>query len=368
MRVALMLESDGPGGAETMLLVLAQELRALGLEVVPVGPRQGIGWLAEEFRRLGFEPETFHLRGALDPVGALTLARTLRRREVDVIHSHEFTMAVYGGLVARLLRRPHVITMHGGTYFAGAGRRRMALRWAMRHARCTVGVSSDTARRLESLLGLPDATVQVIPNGRRLARGSGSRVRGELGLSEGQPLVVCVGNLYPVKGHEFLVRALAELVGAGQDQGVVVAIAGRGDEGLAALGALATNLGLGDRVRLLGHRDDVADLLDAADVFAMPSLSEGLPLAILEAMAAGTPILASEVGGIPEAVRNEEEGLLVPPGDPEALARELARLLENADMRRELGERAQRRAARISSPEGMAAAYAELYRDPGSGP
>ncbi len=362
MNVALMLESDGPGGAETMLLVLAEELRSLGHGVIPVGPRHGEGWLAHEFRARGFQPETFHLRAAVDPMGALSLTRRLRARRVDVIHSHEFTMAVYGALAARLLRLPHVITMHGSTYFADARRRRTALRWAMRQAHATVGISQDTARRMEDLLDLPGDAVRVVPNGRRLTQGDGSRVRAEMGLPDEALLVVCIGSLYPVKGHAYLIQALAELIRSGRDRGATLAIAGREGGSKASIESLISTLGLEDRVRLLGHRADVADLLDAADVFAMPSLSEGLPLALLEAMASGSAILASGVGGIPEAVRHETDGLLVPAGDAAALASGLSRLLADPTLGSELGRNARERAREAFSPEAMATAYVTLYQ------
>ena len=136
--------------------------------------------------------------------------------------------------------------------------------------------------------------------------------------------MVAVGNLYPVKDHATLLRALARLPAAR------VAIAGRGDQE-EPLRRLAAELGLSDRVHLLGLRDDVETVFAAADVFVQPSLSEGLPLAVLEAMANGLPVVATRVGGIPEAVVDGKTGLLVPPGDPAALAAALAAVLDADD-------------------------------------
>jgi glycosyltransferase involved in cell wall biosynthesis len=356
--VALMIESDGPGGAERMLLQLAGELRRRGHTVVPVGPAVGCGWLAAECRARGFEPEGFTLRFPFDPGCVASLLKIFRRRGVRVVHSHEFTMAVFGAAAARMLGLPHVITMHGGLGFAERWRRRVAFRWAARRGRATVAVSRAGAAALATRLRLSPEALIVIPNGIRPEPPSGADIRGELGLTPGTLLLIAIGNLYAVKGHDVLLRALAE--GGDALPPWHLAIAGRGEE-QGRLRALGAELGLGDRLSLLGYRADVADLLGAADVFVMPSRSEGLPLALLEAMFAARPIVVSAVGGIPEVVRNGEEALLVPPGDVQALAEVLGRLLPDADLRRRLGERARATAEASHGVEAMADAYERLY-------
>ena len=121
-RIALPLESDGPGGAETMLIQFAEELRRRGHHVMPVNPAAGCGWLGGEFRRRGFTPATFELHRALDPGTVRGLVRLFRSERIDLVHSHEFTMAVYGALAARWLGIPHVITMHGSQSMLKAAR------------------------------------------------------------------------------------------------------------------------------------------------------------------------------------------------------------------------------------------------------
>ena len=112
LAVALMLESDAPGGAECMLLLLAEQLRARGHSVCPVGPNIGSGWLAAEFRKKDFVPETYSLRRMLDLGCVRQLAGLLRRRKIDIVHSHEFTMALYGAAASKAARIPQVVTMH----------------------------------------------------------------------------------------------------------------------------------------------------------------------------------------------------------------------------------------------------------------
>jgi glycosyltransferase involved in cell wall biosynthesis len=356
--IAQMLESDGPGGAEMVMLRLALALRDRGHTIVPVGPATGCGWLAEQFAQRGFEPETFLLRRPLDLRCARDMAGMLSRRGVDVIHSHEFTMAVYGAATARWLRRPHVIAMHGNQTTTTRWRRRVLLRAAFRHSDTVVAVSQDTKRFLDARLGLAADAIRVVANGVPTPVGDRARVRGELRLGPDELLIVATGSLVPRKGHSVLIKALAAQADGPTWQ---LAIAGNGPE-RAALKDLSHALGIGARVHLLGHRDDIGDVLAAADVFAMPSLWEGLPLALLEAMAAGKPIVASATSGIPEAITADVEGLLVPPGDVEALGVALQQLRSAPALRSHLAAHAVSRARAVFSIDAMTDNYERLYR------
>jgi glycosyltransferase involved in cell wall biosynthesis len=346
-----------------MLLNLGEELRRRGHEVLPVGPADKSGWLAAQFRERGFAPESYLLRRALDPACARQITGILRSNGIHVAHSHEFGMGVYGAVAARRTGSRHIITMHGGRYYAERGRRRAALRWAARRSAALVAVSEATARDLRSTLRLPDHEVKVVLNGIPFRDGNRPTLRKELGLAANDLLIVAVGNLYPVKGHAVLLRALGELQrsGAATDAPWRLAIAGRGEEE-ERLRALAVEHGIADRVTLLGFRKDVPDILAAADVFVMPSLSEGLPLALVEAMAAGLPVVVSDVGGVPEVAVAGREAILVPPGDPARLAEGLATLLRDAGARSAMGQAARERAVRDFSVSTMCEAYERLYR------
>lgn len=360
--LAMMLESDGPGGAEVLLLQLSEELRGRGCTIVPVLPAVGVGWLGARFAEKGFEVETFSIRGPLDPACLWGLARTLRRKKVDLVHSHEFTMSVYGAAAAKLVRRPHVLTMHAKQGMTDHLRRRLALRWAFRNSVRAVAVSDDTRTHLESELGLAPAAITTVRNGIPLRTGARERLRSELGLAPDCILLLAVGNLQPRKGHRVLLRALAAIRAHRPELPWHLAIAGRGQEA-ASLAAFAADAGLADRVALLGHREDVPDLHAAADVFVMPSLWEGLPLALLEAMAAGTAVVASAVSGIPEAVTFGVHGLLVPPGDDKGLEQALEIVLTDHQLRRQLGAAARRRARSEFTLTRMADDYQRIYED-----
>ena len=360
-RIALFGETGGAGGAERMMVVLGDELLRRGHEVIPVLPTGRNPWMVDQFTERGAPPEMFTAReGSADLKCLVQMIGILRRRRVQVAHTHEFFTSVYGGAAARLTRTPHIITMHGGRYYASSRHRRAALRWSARGSQAVVGVSASTATELAERLRLPPKKVHVVHNGVRPERGIRDPVRRELGLSDDETLVVAVGNLYPVKAHIVLLRALASIGTGPTSPRWHVAIAGRGEEeGL--LRAYAAERVIEDRVHILGYRADIANILAAADIYAMPSLSEGLPMALIEAMFAERPVIASRVGGIPEVITDGLEGLLVEPGDADALAAGLTRLFAEPALRARMAAAGNRRAYDRFSVERMVDAYERLY-------
>lgn len=369
LTVAQMLESDGPGGAEMVVLQLAEELRERGHTVIHVGPAHGLGWLGDKFRAAGIATTTFREGRPPDLRLVRHLSRILREQRVDVVHSHEFSCSVYGAAAARVMRAPHVITMHGNSTMTHALRRRVAVRWAFRNSAANVAVSHATKRQLDLDLGLAPAALEVVHNGVPIRTGDPEPVRRELGVREGEVLILAVGNLDPRKGHIFLLEALAQLDAEGSAIPWRLAIAGgRGGPERPRLEAFAADRGFADRVHILGQREDIPSLQAAADIFVMPSLWEGLPLALLEAMFGGTAIVASEISGIPEAIVHDEHGLLTPPGDSRALAAALRKLLAEPPERVRLATAARARAEREFSVRAMADRYEKLYRAGSLGP
>ena len=342
-----------------MLASVATALQAAGHENLVITPAVGEGWLARELSGTGVRVEPFRLDRPFSRTFARWLTETLRRHQIEIAHSHEFTMAVYGAWAARRARIPHLITMHGSRYYAGRLQRRIAMRLAGRFSEAVVGVSHSLSRHLARDLWLGPARVVTIPNGvRPPAAGQPSRLREELRLTNGDQLVVAVGNVYPVKGHSFLLTALS-LLGARFPR-LHVAIAGRGELEV-ALQRRAAELQLEHRFHLLGLRSDVANVLAAADVFVLPSLSEGVPLALLEAMLAGRPVIASAVGDVPQVLDGGRAGVLVPPADAGAIAAALADLLSNPGKAHALGEAARTRASAAYTFDVMMHEYLRLY-------
>ena len=360
LRIAHLIESDGPGGAERVVAGLATSLQAAGSENVVFLPADGEGWLARELEGSGVAIEYFKIDRPLSLACARGLVRAFRRHRFDVAHSHEFSMAIYGGWAAWCTGVPHVITMHGGRYYNDRLRRRLAMRAAIAASDRVVAVSESLADAISNDLGVARSKVAMLSNGVRHAELGVATLRQELSLSPDDRLVVAVGNLYPVKGHLHAIDALARL--ADRHPSVHLAISGRGElEG--ALLARAREQGLERRVHLLGLRSDVPAVLAAADLFVLPSLSEGLPLALLEAMFAGCPIVATDVGQVRVALANGTAGILVEPGNPKALAAGLDRLLSDPAEARRLGAVAALHAAGEYDLSRMVQRYAGVYRD-----
>jgi glycosyltransferase involved in cell wall biosynthesis len=209
---------------------------------------------------------------------------------------------------------------------------------------------SEAQRRTYEKIGVAAERMSTVPNGIR-PRGPGagrSAARAALGLDPDQPVVLTVGRLTVMKGHRYLLDAVPGLARLVPDVAVVVLGTGHLQ---AELAAQAEALGVADRVHLAGHRPDARMLLDAADVFVLPSRHEGMPLVLLEAMDAGLPVVATRVIGSEEVVVDGETGLLVRPRDPAALEAALARLLADDDLRERYG-----RAGRARFVEGFTSA------------
>ena len=362
LRIAMMLESDGPGGAEMMVFRLSEELRSRGHTIVPVGPANGIGWLGDLFRGAGVSPEVFRIRRPIDPECVRGLVQLFRKHRIDAVHSHEFTMAVYGAASARLLGLPQVITMHGGLTVCKALRRRIALRWAIRNSDHTVMVAHATQRQFATELGLDESRFTVVPNGVPARPGDPARARLEFGIGAGDCVLLAVGTLERHKGHRVLLEALARLEGRGlRSPWKLIIAGGRGGDQHDSLLEYVRDEGFDDRVHIVTNRNDIPDLLALADIYVMPSLWEGLPMALLEAMIAGKAIVASATSGIPEAIVDGRDGLLVHPGDVGALADALRLLLTDPERRANLGDRAAARARQEFTVQVMAERYEMLY-------
>lgn len=348
-----------------MVFRLAEELRERGHTVIPVLPRDGVGWLGGLFRGAGTTPETFWLKRPIDPSAVGRLQEIFARHRIDVVHSHEFTMGVYGAAAAKRLGIPHVLTLHGSTTMNKAMRRRIAVRWAMRQSTHTVAVSRATQQQLVDELSVPASAFTVILNGVPVTAGNPDRVRREFGCEDGDVVLLAVGNLDVRKNHRMLLEALVRL----RQEGLAVPwrliiAGGRGGDEHEYLLEYIRSQSLGDRVHIAIGRNDISDLQALADIFVMPSLWEGLPMAMLEAMVAGNAVVASATAGIPEAIVDGREGILVEPGNLDALTTALRTVLTDSNRRRELGAAALKRAHREFTVQVMAANYLATYGHP----
>jgi len=353
------------GGSERQFI---ERLRAHPAGFTPiVACLELSGGNLDDFLSLGLPPpEIFDLRGSLLKPNTLVqvarLARLIRARGVRLVHANEFISNFVAFLAARAARVPVIVNrVDLGHLRDGFGaRHRTVEKWMSRHADA-VCANADGVRRvcIEEEGSAPERTF-VVRNGLDLQRFDALAARPLQGpLPAGRPLVAVVANLWPVKGHRTLLEAIAR-VHAHRPE-ARFALVGDGPE-RSFLERRIADLHLEGVVELLGTRYDVPAILSRAEAACLPSQAEGLPNAIMEAMAASLPVVATDVGGTPELVLPGETGFLAPSGDPVRLADALLAVLADPEEARQMGARGRRLVAGAYSLDLLAAAHGAMYR------
>lgn len=281
-------------------------------------------------------------------------------READVVHAHMFGSNAWAAVLGSLTRVPAIVAHEHTWEFRGRPLRRLVDRHVIgRLADVFVAVSEEDRRRMVEIEGIPADVVRVIPNGiPPVPPADPAEARRLLGVPAGTPLVGAVGALRPQKAFHVLIEAAALLRRAHPD--ARVAIVGGGPL-LDELRERVAALGLSETVAILGERTGVPRLLPGFDVAVSCSDFEGSPLAVLEYMQAGRPIVATRVGGVSDLIEDGAHGLLVPPGDPAALAEAVGGLLSNPGRAAEMGRRARERQRAEFSMEAMVRRLEALY-------
>jgi glycosyltransferase involved in cell wall biosynthesis len=354
----------GLGGAERIaeeLCVLADPDRFRRSLCVtrPTAHVPGFEASLARLRDAGVDVVFLERRNRFDLRPLRRLVRVVRDLGVDVIHAHKFGSNVWAALLGHALGVPVVVAHEHTWSFEGQRARRLADRHLVaRFSDAVIAVSEADRARMVADVGMPADRVVLIHNGIAEPEGGNENaVRRELDLAPGAPVLLQTATLRPQKAVEVMIGAMAPLRRVHPD--VRLLVAGQGD--VDRLQGLAAAEGVADAVSLLGPRRDVTDLLAAANVGVLSSDFEGMPLAVLEYMAAGLPVVATGVGGLPEIVREGETGFLVAPRDPAALAERISRLLADPALAREMGERGRRRQQEQFSSEVMVAAVTGLY-------
>jgi glycosyltransferase involved in cell wall biosynthesis len=341
----------GAGGAERQTRSLMLALRERGDEVALLTVARE-GDLAAELRARGVRVQCARLRFRADPAGWRRALRAARSFDPQVVGSRWVCAEVVGQVVSRWLRVPHVTVEHAGPGLDLRPYQRALVRLVARSVNRAVAVSSAQIPTLRSL-GFAEGRIRVIPNGVAL-NGMNASAREELGLARDDFVAVLAAALRPEKQVPLFVRAVARA--AADEPRIRGLVAGEGSERTAVEREVERTNGA---VRLLGRREDVPALLEAADVVCLSSAAEAAPLVLVEAMAAGRPVLATRVGGVAELVG--DDGLLVPPGDEGAFSSALVSLARDPALARRLGDMGRTRFRERFTLDRMAAAYDELF-------
>ena len=373
VRILFVLHNVGHGGSERLVHRIIHGLGPSRLDFAVVGLASD-GATADAMRREGVRLHALGHTGGMNLGLALKLRKLIRQERPDLINTHHLAPLLYARLASwSLVRRPPLIhTVHVlpevHREHGSMSRKAVALyHLLLKQANHVVCVSQAERERLRKVPGLPPSGVTAVPNGIDIGAyrpmPPSAELRSELGIPAGVSIITNVGAFRAQKNQTGLVEAFRRIVARRQDV-VLLLVGGPVADGSAlrdAEQAVASH-GLANHVRFLGARPDVPQILALTDIYVQPSLYEGLPLSVLEAMAMQRAVVATDVGGNNELVRDGRTGLLVPPGDPQAICDAVLRLLDNPSLRASLGLAARDLVSKGYSESCMIDRYEMLYR------
>lgn len=370
MNVLQLISSRGLFGAENMLLELSKGLKSLGDSVtlgVFSNRHAGAGGALEltgAAGAVGIRSEVFECSSRVDFATIRKIRSFIKENSIDVVHSHGYKSNIYAYLACTKTGARLVTTCHNWINASS----KMSLytrldKFFLKRFDAVAAVSDDVARQaLEA--GVKPEKLRIIGNGIsiekfRVSGGAREKTRRALGVPAGASVIGTVGRLSPEKGYDLLLKAAREVCGKKDDCFFV--IAGDGPQ-RQPLEELSRELGTDKRVVFAGKRTDIPEVLSAMDLFVLSSLTEGQPMALLEAMAAGVPAVSTSVGDVPKILRNGEAGLIVPPSDCKALAGAILKALDDPELAARLSASAMRTVKELYSSERMAAEYRACYK------
>ena len=367
MRVLHVQKAKGIGGSERHLLALLPALAARGVEIRMCVLETGDGdRFVSELRHAGVDVTVRRAGPHINPTLVPGLMSEVRSFRPDLVHTHLIHADIHGQLAAKACHVPAVSSVHDTADFYRHEPYRSASRFIGRLPARRIAISEHVARFLRELglaspgrislvyYGIDVDTWTVAPVERRRARES-------MGLAEDQIVVGIASRLIPGKGHDVLVEAFG--IAERDNPRLHLLVAGDGPE-RDGLESIASRMGLNDAVQFLGFIDDVRSFLAACELLVfptLPELSEGFGLAALEAMASGLPVVASDVGSLPEVVTDGVTGLLVAPASPDALSAAIARLGADTALRERLGAQGRERARADFTLDAMVSGTIAVY-------
>ena len=361
VNVLFLITELSMGGAQRALLHLLSGINRERFTPAVACLYNGDGAVAQAIRVLDIPVFDARMHTKTDLRALSRLYRHIHSRRPTILHTSLFHANLSGRITGRLTGVPIIISSERTMAMESEWRYRLN-RWTIGMVDRVVAVSKKVGEFCINNIRLPAQKVVVIHNGVEiplLPPDTREQARLELGLPQDALVCGAVSRLDPVKGIDVLILAFAQVLAS---HAAYLVIVGEGPE-RQHLESVAQESGVSDRVIWAGYRADVPQQLPAFDVFVQPSLHEGLPNTVLEAMAAGLPVVATAVGGTPELVVNGKTGLLVPPGDPAALVGAITALLENPEARGSMGQAGRRRVKQRFTVEEMVQKIEQLYED-----
>jgi glycosyltransferase involved in cell wall biosynthesis len=362
-RILQLIGDLEPGGAERVVITLTNHLRDHGYPVIICSRKGGV--LINECNDVPVR--ILNKIFLLDPLYILRLCRFVVREKIQIIHSHLFGNNLYGFIVSLLTGRKIIFTIHGEDCFQN-NKRILFYKITAPFVLKIVAVSPSISEKLINEMGIEQSKVELIVNGINASGGDNTynsnrdETRRLLGLPGASHIIGSIGNIKPVKGYDVLIRSAQRVIEAFPDA-VFVIVGGiyQYENYMNFLLDLIRHEALENHFVFLGKRSDVDRILSVFDVYALPSRSEGTSLSLLEAMAAGKAIVATNVGGTAHILKNEYNSLLVPPDDSLRLADAILRLIGNSGLTNELSKNAKSDVICKYSAEQMVNKYMNIY-------
>jgi len=318
------------------------------------------GELVEDLENSRIEYHVLHRQG-LEANIFRRLYCLIKRNRIDVVHTHHFTQLFYAAIPARLAGARIIHTEHEFFSYLTDAFSRTMIRSLLRFCDGMTVVGQEVSDYFVRTVGIPEGRVMVVPNSVDITKFDCDRnlIRGKLGLRPHEVVIGTVGRLEPEKDQKTLLEAFRQIKEVHPAARLLIV----GDGSMAEeLKCHAKRIGISDQTLFLGNRRDVPSLLAAMDIFVLSSIREGLPISLIEAMAARKPVVASDIGSIRDLVHDGQNGFLTPSGDPARFSRFLLRLIESTELRERLGSMGYQIVERSFSLPAMIRAYEELYR------
>ena len=356
------IDTTGPGGAETVFIDLATRMPKEKYHSVVV--IRGRGWVYDELCRRGVQPILLDAKGSFNFRYLLGLRKIIENESVDLIQSHLLGANVYCSLVGLLTGKPVIATFHG-TVDIGKNERLKWLKFAAINAGASriVAVTDSLLDDITSITSLSVKKSCVIYNGidtSAFIRTHSDMLRLKFGWSEDDIIIGSLGNIRPAKGYDILLKAAALLEQSSYSYRFVIAGQGKGKL-FEDLLALRKELGLEEKVQFLGFIDDAADFLANIDIFLSSSISEGLPLSAIQAMVAALPLVATRCGGYEGLITDRENGVLTDVESPNAIAEAIEMVTSDPKLQSRLAQNAKAYAIETFDIRVMLEAYAQVY-------
>lgn len=364
IKILQLIQTGGPGGAENVLLMLT--LYSKDRFNIVVGLLKE-GWLSQQLDNAGVPVKIVRHGRFIDIKLILNLVRMIKKEKVDIVQSHLLDMNFYSCIAAKIAGVPHISTEHGDVNQLPEKvglKTFIKLKTISTLSNKIVFVSEYTKNAFLRISHIVKEKISVIYNGRNLKNYESiidkNKKRAEIGIPEDAVIVGNVASLVLVKGQTYLLKAAQKVIKIFPKTYFIIIGRGKLEE---ELKKEADELGIAGNIKFLGYRTDVGELLKVIDIFVLPSISEGMPLSIIEAMASKKPVIATRIASNPEIVEDGVSGILIHPANPDILADKIIELLKNPGLANEMALRGYKKVKENFNLEFMLEKYGKIYSD-----